>query len=492
MFVHGTTINTEDHQMPWVLDGTHDLMNPEKLMQFSSNRWTSEAVISHPQISSMLYLLKHHCNALSYLQVEYHHLGLTEDEIETYRTRKKLPYILTKDSNYYDYEPSRDKPHFKIIMNQKWSSKLFPALDEFHKDEKILSLGLIEGAQHRVRVYKASEDSYTILTSRWTWTMARKLIALLPKLFPWFQLPENILYIFGLFGGEDYNAWCNAYNPWIQSLHLMDAVRKKNLVSALNSQRTAKINSLQSNIKDCDSHIDNYMANMRDYYTAKAAYQAQLIGYQEMKDNSGDDLYEYLTRNKAIYTYNVIGTVLYLYFRTPWTYYDQTMFDRIASNDSSTMNSYKEAAQFLKTAYCDKPRFELWSEAAVYIKLDSNQYACVTPINNQFIPQTHLHHFNCWGNNKGYIQKALGQSDYIGAIEQMIAASRNINWYDNPVVRALCEQLQADYRNLPTIKDLKTDKFINFAQAIKIIKEEQANAVHQDIHGTETVNPEAV
>jgi hypothetical protein len=433
----------------------------------------------------MLFLLRHFNINIAQIPVEFSTLTMSKEGIEDCRENKYTPTILNDDTRRCMY--NSNVPGFRIILNTKYSNPLFPALDTFYKDEKALSMGLQESVNHKVRVYK-HDNYYTILTNSWTWTMARKIIALMPKLFPQIKLNDEILEIFRLFGGDNYDAWCDTFNNWIQSLHLLDKIKQDQLKTALNQHRMTNIANLKKYIADCDKNINNFVDTIRQYIQDKTEYQCQLFGYESQQTDDGEELYNYLCKNKAIKSFT-IGTdnVLRLLIQTPWNYYDQEMFNKVLANPYSDMHNYEHLPEVFQRIYNEKPRFELWTDASVYIKLTENRFGVDNTSKCKLLPQVHLHYFTCWGNNAGYIQKALSNKNYIGAIEQIIAAARNINWYDTPVIKRTAYLLNEDYEAIKTIKDLKTSEFISYLDAINIIEKEiKENEIHKNNPGTET------
>jgi hypothetical protein len=129
--------------------------------------------------------------------------------------------------------------------------------------------------------------------------------------------------------------------------------------------------------------------------------------------------------------------------------------------------------------FTETPRFEIWVSARCYIRISSKEIAFNNLDDSENIPQPHWHYYGCWGNNKTPITQALRNENYIGAIEQLIASAKNLNWADPPVIDTLRSKLTGSYTRLRTIKDLSTGEFISYEVACDIInkiKGEKTNA----------------
>jgi hypothetical protein len=183
--------------------------------------------------------------------------------------------------------------------------------------------------------------------------------------------------------------------------------------------------------------------------------------------------------DKAIASFTVSGNSYLLFvIRTPWDYYDPEVFNKILTNKHAQIYEYDYGyvAKVLKRAYCINPDFEVWTDTAVKLDLNARRPQMWESSQCKLMPQVHIMRFDCWGNNKGYIQKALSTGDYIGAIEQIVAATHNINWVDSTVSGIYFDWLSNGFRNRKTIKNLKTGEFISYLDAKNIILDEERQA----------------
>jgi hypothetical protein len=495
MFITGqTSVSTNQptstFQLPWKLDGTYDLMLPNIVLSIRSGRKQSDGWIEHIQIKSMLYILKHFHKEMTNCPFELSSHSYTTEDVEYLKNENITPDYMG-NNGYYSYRKGK-QPGFRVIEIQKNSQRLFPYLDTLKKDEKPISMALQESVNHRVRVYKYNQNDqeyYTIVCNMWTWDMARKLIALFPKLYTGFEVPEEVEPIFALFGTNKFDEWCSAYNTWVQSLHLLDEIKKAKLSKLINLNKDRQISNIESTIEDLNAKIDNYLADVASKCKTRQQYQQQLIGLRNMQELDVDDFFTYLQKNKSIERYIVEDNTLTLIIRTAWNYYDEAMFAAIINNPRAKINEYSALSRLFKKIYTPTPRFELWTDTAVNIDFVNYKFSKSDAGHCKLFPQTHIHNYNCWGGNAALIQKSLGNRDYITMIEQMIAAAKNINWADGIVTGHVFDNLTGSYRNLKTIEDLKTGEFISYIEAVQILDmEEKQNEMDKDNTRTAAVN----
>jgi hypothetical protein len=491
MFVHGTNTESETiDNLPWVTDNTYDnCMYNENKLSWYSREYSSNQIIDHLQIKSMLFLIGYYNQHINSFPFECHTATWNTDTIEHLKTEKKLPQLLQPSNKELMF--NCDNIGFKIIISKKNNMRVFPMLSEIEPDEKPISMMLQESVNHKVRVYHSQAKElndprdinyYTVITNQWTWDMARKLIALLPKLYPdAIKIPEELLDIFKLFGGtpEQFDEWAAKYNTWLQSLHLMDEIKIRQLQELVTAPRKSRITSLTRDITNYEQSIKQDLEAIRSYYKAIDQYKMELFGLQNASEEDCHDLYNYLIKNKAIASFTVSGNSYLLFvIRTPWDYYDPEVFNKILTNKHAQIYEYDNGyvAKVLKRAYCVNPDFEVWTDTAVKLDLNARRPQMWESSQCKLMPQVHIMRFDCWGNNKGYIQKALSTGDYIGAIEQIVAATHNINWVDSTVSGIYFDWLSNGFRNRKTIKNLKTGEFISYLDAKNIILDEERQA----------------
>jgi hypothetical protein len=89
------------------------------------------------------------------------------------------------------------------------------------------------------------------------------------------------------------------------------------------------------------------------------------------------------------------------------------------------------------------------------------------------LSNTHWARYNCFGDNKVNIQKALKNNDLLSALMQTATAAQCLNIYDITVINKLYETLAYSTDNLKPFLNTKTSKYITYHEAVKIIENKE-------------------
>ena len=90
------------------------------------------------------------------------------------------------------------------------------------------------------------------------------------------------------------------------------------------------------------------------------------------------------------------------------------------------------------------------------------------------IANPHLYYYRCYGQNAGYINKALAEQDYMLALEQSIACVGTLNFADGIVMSRLHAQLSQNNDSV-CIQDTETGEFLTLKQFKERIQEDEAD-----------------
>ena len=87
--------------------------------------------------------------------------------------------------------------------------------------------------------------------------------------------------------------------------------------------------------------------------------------------------------------------------------------------------------------------------------------------------QPHLSYFNCWGDQKSNIRKALREGNITDAIQLMLISIQNINFTDTTVLNRWIEKLQQSTYLIHDCKCIKDqeDNWYTFKDIMDIISE---------------------
>ena len=261
------------NELPWIQEDIyHESILPAvNYTVYNQTRPASEIII-HPQTLSQLFaILYQQLDVMFYF--EQRALTCSSHDIAALKTENIIPYSIQEDARAWDYDP--EHIGFILVISNKFNQQLFPALDKIKPDEKAISMIFQESINHRVRVYKeANGYCYRILTNQWSWDMARKLVALMPRLFPHLQVSDEVHTLCKLFGGTDFEAWTDAYNTWITKVRPPTKIVSREDIEHLFKHILAKqITDLTKMLHKTNSDINNYEQTLAALYRTAQDYR---------------------------------------------------------------------------------------------------------------------------------------------------------------------------------------------------------------------------
>ena len=420
--------------------------------------------------------------------------GYTQAFIENLIEKEALPKELTYEKPWG--ESSSANPTIRFIHVNK-GMELFKYFDKECKgklkEAKHLSLGLQTDKNHRVRVYtNLLENTYTIITSKYDWELLRRVIALMPKLFPKdFKISSDIEKILKAYGKSEYDTWVSLLNEYFDKQDILTAQLKQDIQDLLQAKKAANIRAKERAISDTNSQIKQFTMSLESYYRNLAILQEELFIMEQIPENDTEDLYDYLKRNK--YIKNIIIKQPYLFFSIvcPISFYDVNALKAYYKHNHSKITAYPNAATIFKACLINN-KFQIYTETPIRINFKDLTFTIDTTYAMQdTIYQPHLVHYDCWGGNKPLITKALTQGDVIGAIEQMIAATKNINFLDSIVIEHFAGTINNFTRSsTSSIKfffDPETNTFYNAYEILQKIKESEDFETDKDIGESEEI-----
>ena len=257
--------------------------------------------------------------------------------------------------------------------------------------------------------------------------------------------------------------------------------QERALLEALNTMTAAICENRE---RDLIKLIENTQRSIDDLYSRIAAYTETLNAHkanyllfkltdedarvQELKTFLHNS-YENITGLKA-----ENGTIQIAY-KTPLVFFEPDALQRYF--DSARPNVVNEAPnwvqQLLKDIFLNKTKQLLIETGAkICIERPNIEYKDPASIRTDVyalsefsgIPNPHHHYYNCWGDNKPNIIRALTEHDYVLAITQVFAAMGGLNLTDTAVVEKFIQRELREYKETPCIKDVATGEIITMKE----------------------------
>ena len=262
------------------------------------------------------------------------------------------------------------------------------------------------------------------------------------------------------------------YESHAQERALLDALNTMTAAICENRER-----DLIKQIEDTQLNIDSLYERIAIYTEQLNAHKANYLLFkltdedarvQELKTFLHNS-YENITGLKAE------NGIIQIAYKTPLVFFEPDALQRYF--DSTRPNVVNEAPnwvqQLLKDIFINKTKQLLIETGArIYIERPHIEYKNPASIRtdvyapNEFsgIPNPHHHYYNCWGDNKPNIIRALTEHDYVLAITQVFAAMGGLNLTDTPVMEKFIRSELREYKETPCIKDVTTGEVITMRE----------------------------
>lgn len=258
------------------------------------------------------------------------------------------------------------------------------------------------------------------------------------------------------------------YEAHAQERALLDALNTMTAAICENRER-----DLIKLIEDTQYEIDNLYNRISEYTERLNTHKANYLLFKLTDENARvrelktflHNSYENITGLKAEH-----GTIAIAY-KTPLVFFEPDALQRYF--DSTRPNVVNEAPnwvqQLLKDVFINKTKQLLIETGArIYIERPQIEYRNPASIRTDVyapsefsgIPNPHHHYYNCWGDNKPNIIRALTEHDYVLAITQVFAAMGGLNLTDTPVMEKFIQRELREYKETPCIKDVATGEVI--------------------------------
>lgn len=249
------------------------------------------------------------------------------------------------------------------------------------------------------------------------------------------------------------------------------------LLEALNTMTTAIYENRERNlirlIEDTQRSIDDMYRRISEYTERLNTHKANYLLFKLTNEDARIQELKTFLRNSYA---NITGLraergAIHIAYKTPLVFFEpdalQRYFDSTRPNIVNGAPNWVQ--QLLKDLFINKTK-QLLIETGAIISIEHPQINYRNPASirtdvyapREFsgIPNPHHHYYNCWGDNKPNILRALEEHDYVLAITQVFAAMGGLNLTDTPVMEKFIRNELREYKETPCIKDVATGEVI--------------------------------
>lgn len=367
-----------------------------------------------------------------------------------------------------------------------------------HKDEldreiqynRVFSAACTSATTHICRVY-VSENQHHIVVATNTVSnkMMQRLVATLPAMAPWItEKSEDFpIAMYQALGKDDAREYYTAFTAWQTKVvrpyfQEREKSRRIEYVKALYQVDTR---SLQRSITQHEQQIQLTEGELYNYYNKLRELQLKLECLKNLPEANSPDI-EYFLKHRRITFIDNANRPNAQYIRfgisTPCINYDKAMLTSFIESPRSNQYNDNPVYKNMYTELFLKDRYILWlhynivwsrRSAEHSWQLITESHVCTGDDAGSAdigILNPHLYHYQCYGQNASYINKALTDQDYILALEQSVACVGTLNFADGIVMQRLHSMLI--HHNTTCVQDTETGEFLTIQQFKERISKE--------------------
>lgn len=370
---------------------------------------------------------------------------------------------------YYRYDCDRDRIRGLINLTATYTldivrpgdfeegGRVFgSALAELYPDYKHLEAieaYLSRESKRTAKVLFSEKYKHTVVTiDKWSVGITHLLVSVFPALMPWLvadkplsdkerQLLSALTKENGL---DEYSELLNEFYEKMDFRSQRISEQLKGFASAAVEQERR---NLERQITDCDDNIAYLENQIGLHFKTRRDCMDKLNGVlqriQEGGEESDAEIIEFFLANRRLNLLSVNGQQLDLEIETDLGNYDADCYEALRNNLRSYLyddNLYgsvnPENARLLLDAIFQDQSCRIYMRSRFRLDFASHSFSNIQrsfsdAIRRRTVPNPHLHHFTCLGNNERNLRQALKNKDYVGAVAQLVTVTGNLNLHEN-------------------------------------------------------------
>lgn len=269
-------------------------------------------------------------------------------------------------------------------------------------------------------------------------------------------------------------------NKIAEKLNFRDLKLHKYLDGIADRARQSRMSILKREVSDYRRSIDRLMADISSHYSKLDEMTLELTGLELMEPETDNAMFKFFQQHKNLTIREVDDGYLQFGVDDTLEYYDEAEFKRIAARSTTYIGRRSEELRSALNAIFVERRGIIRVNAVFNLK----NYKLIEPRQNHtFIdnamPNPHIVWYGCSGGNATYYAQYAKTGEWDLAIEQAIAATKNLNWGDSIVGSHMLDWMEST-RKTPYIyvndgnpidKVTSDMKLVSLDEFIKLINE---------------------
>lgn len=319
-----------------------------------------------------------------------------------------------------------------------------------------LNIGVQQSREHAIRVYKYNKHLFVITN------LACHMEALLKKLTGALPLIYNDLFTNLKEYPELYSYFESCFNENIATTTCLDIIKNttfiKNLTKDIKNKYIERafvkieqnlIANIQHKISQTKEDITYTENNLLESY--KKLRQLQITALHTTLPDK-ELILPFLTNNNDIKTIEFIRNTIILVIEGKVDY-DKNEITKVLKGQS-------EFVRWVLT----NPTIHLHWQACCSLNIVNNTVNNNSDYyNSNLLPNMHWRQYDCFGDNKTIIQKALVEQDFLTVFSKTITAAYQLNIYDITVLNRVIESLLGTYNYTKTFYNEENNTWISMS-----------------------------
>lgn len=234
-----------------------------------------------------------------------------------------------------------------------------------------------------------------------------------------------------------------------RKLKQLDEIFSKDYKSILSNLKYNLENYEQSYIRKTNE-LSRLVDNIQN---AQEEYEVMEERSKQKQDNSA--LLKYLSKHPYLKEIEKVSrNSVSLYYESPLIYFDEFVARKLIKK---TTDPHKKA---ILKAILDR-KYELMSRCQIYFNTQTFEVDLQRIGADEFIGHPHIDQYHCFGNHDTYIYDCKRTNNFLQAIEQITAATLNVNFKDAIVVSKMLTNVAHYYDLLKTWRNVETGEFVS-------------------------------
>ena len=273
--------------------------------------------------------------------------------------------------------------------------------------------------------------------------------AFLTKFLPWFFTEEHpiteeekaLLRALTLSTSAEYETLIEKF---AQKYDFRSVRIKQVLKGFETSAKEQMLRNENNRFQSIENDIQNNIRSYRNLIEQRSDALIRIAGLQHQITEIGEnsELMEFFLHNKHLNPLSTNGSVMDFIVCSTLNNFDPEMYDTMRTNRNGYFyNSYEVTSDTFRTVEARRELMdEIFGEEPTlkikmcgYYSIDIR--GTVTSYSGysfpreyaHYIPNPHLHHYNCLGDHKRFIEENLRNGDVVGAIAQCVSSTGSIN-----------------------------------------------------------------